>query len=254
MQTERNAMSGRLVGKVAIVTGGSRGQGASHARAMLREGAKVALTDVRVEQGEELAAELGEAAMFIQHDVSKAEDWDRVIAETEAAFGPVSVLVNNAAIVFLKEIEEMTLEEYELVTVINQTSVFLGMKAVLASMRRASGGSIINISSIAANKGIRGNLAYTAAKAAMIGMGKVAALEFADDNIRVNAILPGMIRTPMVDDTPPERVAEFVKGIPANRLGAMQEVSNLVIFLASDESSYSTGAEFVADGGLLASR
>ena len=247
-------MSGKLSGKVAIVTGGSRGQGASHARAMVSEGAKVVLTDVRVEQGEALAAELGDAALFIQHDVAKAGDWERVVAATEAAFGPVNILVNNAAIVFLKEIEEMTVEEYELVIAINQTSVFLGMKAVLASMRRAAGGSIINISSIVANKGIRGNLAYTAAKAAIIGMGKVAALEFAGDNIRVNAILPGMIRTPMVDDTAPERVAEFVKGIPANRLGLMGEVSNLVIYLASDASSYSTGAEFVVDGGLLASR
>jgi 3alpha(or 20beta)-hydroxysteroid dehydrogenase len=142
---------------------------------MVREGARVAFTDVRVELGKALAAELGDAAMFIQHDVSKPADWDRVVAATEEAFGPINILVNNAGIVFLKELQEMTFEEYERVIAVNQTSVFLGMKAVLASMRRAAGGSIINISSAAAHKGIRGNLAYTAAKAAIGGMGRVAA-------------------------------------------------------------------------------
>jgi 3alpha(or 20beta)-hydroxysteroid dehydrogenase len=245
-------MSDKLSGKVAIVTGGSRGQGASHARAMVREGARVALTDVRVELGEALAAELGDAAMFIQHDVSKPADWDRVVAATEAAFGPINILVNNAGIVFLKELQEMTFEEYERVIAVNQTSVFLGMKAVLASMRRAAGGSIINISSAAANKGIRGNLAYTAAKAAIGGMGRVAALELTADNIRVNTVLPGIIRTPMVDEPDADRVAAMIEGIPVKRLGSPAEVSNLIVYLASDDSSYSTGSEFVVDGGILA--
>jgi 3alpha(or 20beta)-hydroxysteroid dehydrogenase len=245
-------MSGKLSGKVAIVTGGSRGQGASHVRAMVREGAKVALTDVRVELGEALAAELGDRAMFIQHDVSKPQDWDRVVAATEAAFGPINILVNNAGIVFLKELQEMTFEEYERVIAVNQTSVFLGMKAVLASMRRAAGGSIINISSAAANKGIRGNLAYTAAKAAIGGMGRVAALELTADNIRVNTVLPGIIRTPMVDEPDADRVAAMIAGIPVKRLGSPAEVSNLIVYLASDDSSYSTGSEFIVDGGILA--
>jgi 3alpha(or 20beta)-hydroxysteroid dehydrogenase len=245
-------MSGKLSGKVAIVTGGSRGQGASHARAMVREGARVACTDVRVELGEALAADLGDAAMFIQHDVSKPADWDRVVAATEAAFGPINILVNNAGIVFLKELQEMTFEEYERVIAVNQTSVFLGMKAVLASMRRAAGGSIINISSAAANKGIRGNLAYTAAKAAIGGMGRVAALELTADNIRVNTVLPGIIRTPMVDEPDADRVAAMIEGIPVKRLGSPAEVSNLIVYLASDDSSYSTGSEFVVDGGILA--
>ena len=245
-------MSGKLSGKVAIITGGSRGQGASHARAMVREGARVALTDVRVELGEALAAELGDAAMFIQHDVSKPADWDRVVAATEAAFGPINILVNNAGIVFLKELQEMTFEEYERVIAVNQTSVFLGMKAVLASMRRAAGGSIINISSAAANKGIRGNLAYTAAKAAIGGMGRVAALELTADNIRVNTVLPGIIRTPMVDEPDADRVAAMIEAIPVKRLGSPAEVSNLIVYLASDDSSYSTGSEFVVDGGILA--
>jgi 3alpha(or 20beta)-hydroxysteroid dehydrogenase len=245
-------MSGKLSGKIAIVTGGSRGQGASHVRAMLREGAKVAFTDVRVELGKALAAELGEAAMFIQHDVSKPEDWDRVVAATEAAFGPINILVNNAGIVFLKELQHMTFEEYQRVIGINQTSVFLGMKAVLASMRRAAGGSIINISSAVAHKGIRGNLAYTAAKAAIGGMGRVAALEFTSDNIRVNTVLPGIIDTPMVDEPDADRVAAMIEGIPVKRMGSPAEVSNLIVYLASDDSSYSTGSEFVVDGGILA--
>jgi 3alpha(or 20beta)-hydroxysteroid dehydrogenase len=245
-------MSGKLSGKVAIVTGGSRGQGASHVRAMVREGARVAFTDVRVELGKALAAELGDAAMFIQHDVSKPQDWDRVVAATEAAFGPINILVNNAGIVFLKELQEMTFEEYERVIAVNQTSVFLGMKAVLASMRRAAGGSIINISSAAAHKGIRGNLAYTAAKAAIGGMGRVAALELTADNIRVNTVLPGIIRTPMVDEPDADRVAAMIEGIPVKRLGSTAEVSNLIVYLASDDSSYSTGSEFVVDGGILA--
>jgi 3alpha(or 20beta)-hydroxysteroid dehydrogenase len=245
-------MSGKLSGKIAIVTGGSRGQGESHVRAMVREGARVVFTDVRVELGEALAAELGDAAMFIQHDVSKPQDWDRVVAATEAAFGPINILVNNAGIVFLKELQHMTFEEYERVIAVNQTSVFLGMKAVLTSMRRAAGGSIINISSAVAHKGIRGNLAYTAAKAAIGGMGRVAALELTSDNIRVNTVLPGIIRTPMVDEPDADRVAAMIEGIPVKRLGSPAEVSNLIVYLASDDSSYSTGSEFVVDGGILA--
>jgi 3alpha(or 20beta)-hydroxysteroid dehydrogenase len=245
---------GRLSGKVAIVTGGARGQGASHVRAMVREGAKVVLTDLLVEQGEALAAELGTAAKFIRQDVSSPEDWERVIAETEAAFGPVNVLVNNAAITFLKPFEETTFEEYQKVILINQTSVFLGMKAVAPSMRRAGSGSIVNISSIVAGKGIVGNMAYTAAKAAIVGMGKVAALELVGDNIRVNTILPGMIRTPMVEEVPAERLAEFNAGIPMKRMATTAEVSNLAVYLASDESSYSTGSDFVVDGGILSAR
>ncbi len=245
-------MSGRLSGKVVIVTGGSRGQGASHVRAMVEAGAKVAFTDIRVELGEALAAELGDAALFIQHDVSKREDWNRVVAATEAAFGPINVLVNNAGIVFLRDFEDTSFEEYERVIAVNQTSVFLGMKSVLASMRRAKGGSIINISSAAANKGIPGNLAYTAAKAAIGGMGRVAALELTADNIRVNTVLPGIIRTPMVDEPDVDRVAAMIDAIPVKRLGSTTEVSNLIVYLASDEASYSTGSEFVVDGGILA--
>lgn len=247
-------MNGRLAGKVAVVTGGARGQGASHVRAMIKEGAKVALTDMRVELGEQLAAEFGEAAKFIQHDVSKPEDWERVIATTEAAFGPVSVLVNNAAIALIKPFEELTFEEYKHVISINQFSVFLGMKAVAPSMRRASAGSIVNIASIAASRGVPGSMAYTAAKSAIVGMSRVAALEFVKDNIRVNTILPGLTQTPMIGDVNDGTVAQLHEGVPMKRMASAAEISNLVLYLASDESSYSTGSDFVVDGGVLARR
>jgi 3alpha(or 20beta)-hydroxysteroid dehydrogenase len=247
-------MNGRLAGKIAIVTGGARGQGASHARAMVGEGAKVVLTDLRAELGEQLAAELGDAAKFIQHDVSKPEDWERVIATTEAAFGPVSVLVNNAGIAVIKPFDDMTFEEYQHVISINQSSVFLGMKAVIPSMRRASGGSIVNISSIAASRSVPGSMAYSAAKSAVLGMTRVAALEFVKDNIRVNAILPGLTWTPMISDVDDDTVAKLNEGVPMKRMATAAEVSNLVLYLASDESSYSTGSNFVVDGGVLARR
>ena len=247
-------MNGRLAGKIAIVTGGARGQGASHARAMVGEGAKVVLTDLRAELGEQLAAKLGDAAKFIQHDVSKPEDWERVIATTEAAFGPVSVLVNNAGIAVIKPFDDMTFEEYQHVISINQSSVFLGMKAVIPSMRRASGGSIVNISSIAASRSVPGSMAYSAAKSAVLGMTRVAALEFVKDNIRVNAILPGLTWTPMISDVDDDTVAKLNEGVPMKRMATAAEVSNLVLYLASDESSYSTGSNFVVDGGVLARR
>ncbi|BCP53842.1 3-alpha-(or 20-beta)-hydroxysteroid dehydrogenase [Kaistia sp. 32K] len=245
-------MTGRLEGKVAIVTGGSRGQGASHVRAFVREGAKVAFTDIRVELGEELAKELGDDVLFIQQDVSKPEDWDRVVAETEAAFGPINILVNNAGIVLLKEIEDTSYEEYLKIVAVNQHSVFLGMKAVVPSMRRAGSGSIVNVSSAAVNRGVKGNIAYTAAKAAIGGMSRVAALDLAEYNIRVNTVLPGIILTPLVDEPDPERVAAINARIPVKRLASVEEVSNLIVYLASDESSYSTASEFTVDGGLTA--
>lgn len=246
------AMTARLQGKVAIITGGARGQGASHVRAFVEEGAKVVFTDVRAELGEALAQELGDSVRFIAQDVTSADDWQRVVRQTESEFGPVNILVNNAAIVLLKRIDDMAFDEYERVITVNQHSVFLGIKAVLPSMRRAGSGSIINISSAAVNRGVPGNLAYTAAKMAIHGMGKVAALELAGDNIRVNTILPGVIQTPMVAEPDPKQVAEIISHIPAKRLADAKEVSNLVVYLASDEASYSTGSEFSVDGGLAA--
>ncbi|MBO0992838.1 SDR family NAD(P)-dependent oxidoreductase [Bacillus sp. SD088] len=241
---------GKLVGKVAIITGGARGMGASHVRQFVKEGAKVVFTDILVEEGEALAKELGDNAKFIRQDVTKAKDWDQVVAETEEAFGPINILVNNAGIAFHKLIEQMTEEEYRKVMDINQVSVFLGMKAVLSSMRKTENGSIVNISSINGLKGSVAAVAYSASKFAVRGMNKSAALEFAPYGIRVNSVHPGAIATPMiVQEDNKEMVEEFAQTIPLKRIAKPEEVTNMVLFLASDDSSYCTGSEFVVDGG-----
>ncbi|RST77252.1 glucose 1-dehydrogenase [Siminovitchia acidinfaciens] len=241
----------RLDGKIAIITGAAQGMGASHARKFIEEGAKVVLTDLNVEKGNALAAELGENALFVKHNVTSDDDWTTVVAETEKAFGPLNVLVNNAGITMAKSILEVTEEEYRRIVDINQVSVFLGMKAVIPSMQKASGGSIVNISSI--NGLVAGTIGYTDTKFAVRGMTKAAAIEVAHYGIRVNSVHPGVIATPMVvqEDTKAS-VEEFSKHIPLKRIAQSEEVSSLVVYLASDESSYSTGAEFIVDGGLTA--
>ncbi len=241
----------RLDGKIAIITGAAQGMGASHARKFIEEGAKVVLTDLNDEKGNALAAELGENALFVKHNVASADDWATVVAETEKTFGPVNVLVNNAGITMAKSILEVTEEEYRRIVEINQVSVFLGMKSVIPSMQKASGGSIVNISSM--NGIVAGAIGYTDTKFAVRGMTKAAAIEGAHYGIRVNSIHPGVIATPMVvqEDTK-AAVEEFSKHIPLKRVAQPEEVSSLVVYLASDDSSYSTGAEFIVDGGLTA--
>lgn len=241
----------RLDGKIAIITGAAQGMGASHARKFIEDGAKVVLTDLNDEKGNALAAELGKNVLFVKHNVTSADDWATVVAETEKAFGPVNVLVNNAGITMAKSILEVTEEEYRRIVDINQVSVFLGMKAVIPSMQKAGGGSIVNISSI--NGIVAGAIGYTDTKFAVRGMTKAAAIECAHYGIRVNSVHPGVIATPMVvqEDTK-AAVEEFAKHIPLKRVAQPDEVSSLVVYLASDESSYSTGAEFIIDGGLTA--
>ncbi|CAB3735806.1 glucose 1-dehydrogenase [Paraburkholderia rhynchosiae] len=243
---------GRVSGKVAIVTGAARGMGAAHARRLIEEGAKVMLTDVLDAEGEETAASLGESARYLHHDVTKEDQWQRVVGETEEAFGPVSVLVNNAGIVAHSPIEVMEERDYRRVIDVNQVSVFLGMKSVIASMKRAGGGSIINISSVAGLFGAAEVLAYTASKFAVRGMSKSAAIELAPYNIRVNSVHPGLISTPMTVSTPESEAstAQFIAATPAGRPGEPDEVANVVLLLASDESRFSTGAEFIVDGGI----
>ncbi|MCM3634784.1 glucose 1-dehydrogenase [Paenibacillus camelliae] len=242
---------GRLANKVAIVTGGARGMGASHARRFVEEGAKVVITDLNAEAGQALASELGENAMFVQQDVTSSQDWERVVTEAEKAFGPVNILVNNAGISVASSFEAMTEEQYRKIIDINQVSVFLGMKTVLPSMKKTENGSIVNISSI--NGLVAGAVGYTDSKFAVRGMSKAAAIEFAKYGIRVNSVHPGVIETPMVSEGDAvEQIKQFAKFIPLQRIAQSEEITNLVLFLASDESSYSTGAEFVADGGLTA--
>ncbi|WP_313894925.1 SDR family oxidoreductase [Psychrobacillus sp.] len=195
-----------------------------------------------------MESELGEYTLFVKQDVTTPEDWQSVIEETEKAFGPVNVLINNAGIdVPEQSLDEYSEDTYRKVIEVNQTSVFLGMKYVVPSMKEAGGGSIVNISSLAGIIGTYKKIAYTASKFAVRGMTKAAALELGDYGIRVNSVHPGFIRTPMTEHLINDELEQV---FPLRRAGEPEEVSNLVLFLASEESSYSTGAEFVIDGGL----
>lgn len=241
----------RLQNKIIIITGAAQGMGATHARVCLEAGAKVVLTDINTEKGQALATELGSNALFIQHDVTSESDWAQVIAKTEAHFGTVNVLVNNAGITQSKSILNTSLADYRRILEINQVSVFLGMKAVIPSMQASKQGSIINISSI--NGLVGGAIGYTDSKFAVRGMSKAAALECAAYGIRVNSVHPGVIATPMIMQGDTKAAVEaFAKSIPLQRIAQPEEVSSVILYLASDDSSYSTGSEFIVDGGLTA--
>lgn len=241
----------RLLDKVAIVTGGASGMGEAHVRRFVEEGAKVVFTDINQDAGSKMAEELGENSLFVKHDVTDEAGWQAVVEKTEAVFGPVNILVNNAGISMSKSIFDMSLEDYKKIVNINQVSVFLGMKSVLPSMQKAEGGSIVNISSM--NGIVGGAVGYTDTKFAVRGMTKAAALQVGHLGIRVNSVHPGVIETPLVTQGDAvEQIKEFAKSIPMRRMAQSEEVTNMVLFLASDESSYSTGSEFVIDGGLTA--
>lgn len=237
----------RLAGKIAIVTGGGSGMGASHCRRFVQEGARVICTDINAAGGTRLVEELGDACRFVEHDVSSAESW-RTVCDIAESLGPVSILVNNAGVAFEAPITQLTEEQYNRVISINQTGTFLGCRAVVPLMLKAGGGSIVNISSLAGLYGYPNATAYCASKFAVRGMTKALAVELAKDNIRVNSVHPGVVRTPMMagSDTP----QQVLGMIPMGRVAEPEELTNLVLFLASDEASYCTGAEFIADGGL----
>lgn len=240
---------GRVSGKTVIVTGGARGLGAAFVRRLAAEGASVVIADVLVDKGKALADEFGDEVRFAELDVTEGSAWNDVVAETEAAFGPVSGLVNNAGIVHQAPIESLDEADYRRVIDVNQVGVFLGMKAVLPSMRRAGAGSIVNVSSVGGIIAFPGILSYTASKWAVRGMTKTAAQEFGRDGIRVNSLHPGVVTTEMTADS--DRSHELVKSQPLAREGRPEELANLVLFLISDEASYCTGSEFVADGGYV---
>jgi 3alpha(or 20beta)-hydroxysteroid dehydrogenase len=243
---------GRLNGRVAIVTGAARGMGASHARALVQEGARVVLTDVLEDEGSRMAKQLGESALFVAHDVSSLADWERVVATAEREFGDVGILVNNAGIGFAGPIEDTTEADYRRVIDVNQVGVFLGMKSVLASMTRAGGGSIINISSVAGLTGQPNNLSYTASKWAITGMTRATAKEFAPRGIRVNSIHPGLVDTPILNSPNADEIIKAAAAFAAlGRIGRPEEVSAVVLFLASDDSSFVTGSAYVVDGGMM---
>jgi len=247
---------GRLHGKIAIITGAAQGMGAAHARAFVAQGARVMLTDISEGPGQKLAAELGTNAAFMVHDVASESAWQAVVAETQRRFGLINVLVNNAGVNGpIVATTDMTEAQFLKVCAINQTGVFLGMKHVIPSMLKAGGGSIVNVSSIAGLVAIYGtpSPAYTGSKFAVRGMSKHVAIEYAARNIRVNSVHPGYVRTPMMTEAlNPDQIVVASGSVPVKRVGEPSEVASLVLFLASDESGFITGAEHVIDGGLTA--
>jgi 3alpha(or 20beta)-hydroxysteroid dehydrogenase len=247
---------GRLDGKVALITGAARGQGASEARLFAAEGAQVMLGDVLDDDGELVAKEVGDRAAYLHHDVSSESDWDAIVAATRSRFGRVDVLVNNAGVFKIMGMTVTSLTEYMRIVTINQVGTFLGMKAVAETMIGQGSGSIINISSIAGLGGGAGTIAYSASKFAVRGMTKVAAIELAPFGVRVNSVHPGLIDTPMLRDEfglDSDASLEAVRArVPNGRMAAAEDVARLVLYLASDDSNYSTGSEFVVDGGMTA--
>jgi 3alpha(or 20beta)-hydroxysteroid dehydrogenase len=244
---------GRLDGKVAIVTGAARGQGEAEARLFASEGAQVVLGDVLDDLGQKVAEDIGQAARYVHLDVSQESDWASAI-EAAASVGPLTVLVNNAAIIRPTAIEDTSLEQYMSVINVNQVGTFLGIRSAIAPMKAAGKGSIINVSSIDGIGSKNGLVSYTASKFAIRGMTKTAAIELGRFGIRANSIHPGSINTVMGN---PTGVAEEMlnavcaaQAIP--RVGRPEEIANMALFLASDEASYCTGTEFVVDGGFLA--
>lgn len=250
----------RLDGKVALITGGARGQGAEEARLFVAEGASVMVTDVLEDEGELVAKELGERASFLGHDVTDEQAWADAVAATIERFGRLDVLVNNAGIVRFARVQDESLEMFRKVIDINLVGVFLGIKAVTQPMRDAGGGSIINISSTSGLGGTARTASYVASKFGVRGLTKAAAIDLGSYGIRVNSVHPGSIDTPMIrkvggqveEDLPTEAFDPFVNRLPIKRLGTPDDVAQLVLFLASDDSSYCTAAEFVVDGGQTA--
>ncbi len=246
----------RLEGKITLVTGAARGQGEAHARLFCSEGALVVIADVLDDSGEAVARELGEAARYLHLDVSNEDNWSHVMFAVEREFGGLDVLVNNAGIARYSPLTELTLEEYMTVVSVNQVGTFLGMRAAVPLMKERGTSSIVNVSSTSGLVGAPATLAYTASKFAVRGMTKTAALELAPFGIRVNSVHPGGVDTPMLRpaemDGAGVELEHFVSRVPLQRLAQPVELAQLVLFLASNESSYCTGSEFVADGGLTA--
>jgi 3alpha(or 20beta)-hydroxysteroid dehydrogenase len=245
-------MAGRLNGKVALISGGARGQGAAEARLFAAEGAQVILTDVLDADGQATADSI-EGAKYRHHDVTQEAEWEAVVAEALEDFGKIDALLNNAGIFVTRSIADTTVEEYMRVVQINQLGVFLGLKHVGPVMSAAGFGSIINISSVAGIRGPANMIAYVASKWAVRGMTKTAMNEFASSGVRVNSIHPGLIETPMLETHPmieQGKYDQLVARVPYGRLAEAEEVANLALFLASDESEYMNGVEFLIDGGM----
>ena len=248
-------MSGQLDGKVALITGSARGQGEAEARRFVAEGAKVAITDLRDVLGEQLAAELGPDTFYQQLDVTREDDWDAAVAATVERFGKLDILVNNAGIGAFGTLEGLDLKTHHEMIDINLHGVYLGMRAAKAALVATGNGAIVNISSIDGIVGVLGMTSYSGSKFAVTGMTRSAAIELGPLGVRVNSIHPGVINSPMVQEAPPEtraRLDRLMDMQPIKRMGEPDEIASLALFLASDEASYITGAQFVIDGGHLA--
>lgn len=248
-------MTGRLAGKVALITGGSRGQGETETRRFVAEGARVLVGDVLDDEGKMLCAELNQhehTATYMHLDVRNPHEWDDAVATACRDFGGLDILVNNAGVLSMAGVEATTEQEWDRVTGINQKGVWLGMRQAVPAMRARGGGSIINISSIYGLVGSPGSVAYHASKGAVRLMTKAAALEYAPEGIRVNSVHPGIIATAMLEGLSVEQREALDTVTPLGREGTPEEISNVVLFLASDEASFVTGAEIVADGGYTA--
>jgi len=250
-------MAGRLSGKVAIITGAAKGMGKAEAELFAREGAKVVVADILEDEAKQVADKInkdGYEAMAVRLDVSKSEDWKRVVEQVVEKWGKIDVLVNNAGILSMNGIEDATEEEWDRVMDINAKSQFLGIKYVLPAMKKAGKGSIINISSIYGLVGSGAAVAYHASKGASRLLTKTVAAELAKYNIRVNSIHPGVIRTPMTEELlkDPQNAKVVLGTTVLGRPAEPEEVATGALYLASDESSFMTGSEMVIDGGYIA--
>ncbi len=248
----------RLEGKVALISGGARGMGAAEAILFAREGASVVIGDVLEDEGRQVEAQIGEAgghALFLNLDVTSEADWTNAVAATVSKYGKLDILVNNAGVSGGRGIlEDTTVEAWDRVMDINAKGVFLGTKATIPEMRRAGGGSIINISSVYGLVGSAGSSAYHASKGAVRLLTKSTAIQYAGDGIRANSVHPGIIETAMTEATlaDPKLSQRWIAGTPLGRRGVPDDVAYGVLFLASDESSFMTGSELVIDGGWTA--
>lgn len=239
---------GRVDDKVALITGGARagGMGAAGARMLIDQGAKVVIGDILDDEGAALAEELGDSARYVHLDVTSAQDWKAAADTAVESFGKLNVLVNNAGMVQVAPLKTADIARWQKVLDVNLTGAMRGIQAVIDPMIAAGGGSIINISSIEGMRGATWAHSYVASKWGLRGLTKSAALELASEKIRVNSIHPGFIRTPMTKHLPDDIVTA-----PMGRAGTPEEVATFIVFLASDESSFSTGSEYVVDGGLI---
>jgi NAD(P)-dependent dehydrogenase (short-subunit alcohol dehydrogenase family) len=249
-------MAGRLAGKVALISGGARGQGAVEGRLFAQEGAKVVLGDILVELGQQVAADIqkqGGQATFVALDVTKEADWQAAVETAVRTYGKLNILVNNAGVFRTEGVEATTMELWNHVVAVNQTGVWLGMKYAVPAIRKAGGGSIVNISSGAGIIGTGMAAAYHSTKGAVRILTKTAAIEYAKDNIRINSVHPGVVDTEMVRSLlQSEGMHSLVAAHPLGRVGTSEDIAYGVLYLASDESSFVTGSELVIDGGFTA--